>query len=478
MRRPFLYPAFYLGESLMRARRNALVGTPSGHNPLPRSAGGFAPPLMHAFSHRWSARSFVRWILVLISPALALAQVDPRAVVASPGLKNSAARTLPRRAVVEGLTESLQNLRITDLNGRDISPQVEAKSENGKITLDLAQPTAVVLKSKNIATMKVPATSRLVLPGGAVAPLSASSSSGNEKAVWFRLTFAASPIPAPWQPEENGYLTQLTFGLKRPDGAPATLKLDQPVIVKLGYQGLVAPEIAMISIDAPGIENEKTIPLRFTPQSPNPTLLVRSTLSDVNLELSAVPRLSILADRDSFLGLGLDVINVTIANVHPDGSDAMVDHDTPVAVTVEGGPRLESDSIVLRKGDSSTRLALRSSGLKKVTVRANANGILGVTTLRQDFPTTPLLLALVGGAIGGFARQFLKGAHRAAKRRRVLEGIVVASIAFVAGVLGVGYFDLPSGIVATEAGAFLTGAVAGFAGVSVLELMAKRKSQE
>jgi hypothetical protein len=413
---------------------------------------------------------------MLVTAGFASAQTPPN-ITASGSLNNAAVRKVPRRAVVEGLTEPLQNLRITDLGGRDILTEVQPKSEGGKITLDLAEPRAVVLKSKDILTLKLPEKGRMVLPGGAIAPLTHAAAQGLEKAIWFRLTLAASPVPAPWDSPSNAYVTQLTFGLKRPDGAPATLKLDQPVIVKLGYQGLVASETPMISIDAPGIENEKTIALRFTPQSPRPTLLVRSTLSDVNLELTALPRLWIQPDRDSFLGLGLDVINVTISNVHPDGTDAPVDHDTAVAVTVEGGPRVQPDSIVLHKGDATTRLTLRSAGLKKVTLRANANGVVGTTTLNQNFPTAPLLMALLGGALGGFARQFLKGAHRASRRRRTLEGVVVGCIAFVAGVLGVGYWDLPSGVVATEAGAFLTGAIAGFAGVSVIELIAKRKAQ-
>ena len=349
--------------------------------PLRSADRGFLPsPSMHAFSPRSSARSLVCSLLFVLTAGLVIAQTPP-ATIASPGLKNAAARNVPRRAVVEGLTEQLQNLRITDLGGRDILTEVEPKSEGGKITLNLAEPRAVVLKSKNIVTLKIPESGRMVLPGGAVAPLTGASTADLGKAVWFRLTLAASPVPAPWEPQSNGYVTRLTFGLKRPDGAPATLKLDQPVIVKLGYQGLVASETPMISIDAPGIENEKTISLLFTPQSPRPILLVRSTLSDVNLELSALPRLWIQPDRDSFLGLGLDVINVTIANVHPDGTDAPVDRDTPVAVTVEGGPRVQPDSIVLHKGDASTRLTLRSSGLKKVIVHANANGVVGTVTL-------------------------------------------------------------------------------------------------
>jgi hypothetical protein len=68
----------------------------------------------------------------------------------------------------------------------------------------------------------------------------------------------------------------------------------------------------------------------------------------------------------------------------------------------------------------------------------------------------------------------LKGSRQSSNGRRVIEGVVVSAIAFVAGVLGVGYFGLPSAVVATEAGAFLTGAFSGFVGVSVLDALSKK----
>jgi hypothetical protein len=407
-------------------------------------------------------------------------QPELRATTALPAL--AATRSLPRRAVVEGISEPVQNLRITDLQGRDISAQVAARTESGKLTMDLAQPSAVVLKSKSIETIKAPKSGKIVLPGGAVVPITPTAgvigspdpTNIANKAIWFRLTLGASPTPAPWDDKADSYVTHLTFGLKRPDGAPPTVSLDQPVIIKLSYKGLLAPETAMISIDGPGLENEKTIPLRFTPQTENPLVLVRSSITDFDLLLEALPRLALFPERDTLLGLGLDVAMVTITAVHPDGRSAPVERSTPVNVTIEGGARLEPSPVTLAAGEATTRFAVRTSGLGVITIRANAEGMIGAVDLHQAFPTGPLVAALIGGALGGFARRFMKGARRTADKRRVIEGSVVASIAFVAGVLGVGYFNLPSAVVATEAGAFLTGALSGFAGVTVLEVMGKR----
>lgn len=427
----------------------------------------------------------LRRVTILLIAALcfitasAETQVDRRALDKRTILKTDAA-LVSRRTAVEGLKEPVENLRITDLSGQDISAQVAARSEGGRLTLDLPHSTAVVLRPKNIPTIRAATSERMVLPGGAVVsptrtpPTTPENPAALEKAKWFRVTLATSPMPAPWDLRADGYLTQLTFGLKRPDDAPPDLKLDQPVIVKLAYKGLIAPELAMISLDAPGLENEKTVALRFVPQTPNPTLLVRSSISEVDVQLTALPRLAVLPDRTSALGLGLDLVDVIVSNLLPDGHPASVEQDTPVAITIDGGPRLVSENVILKAGTSSTHFALRTSGLNDAVIHASANGVLGAGTFHQRFPAAPVILSLLGGALGGYARRFLKGSRQSSNGRRVIEGVVVAAIAFVAGVLGVGYFGLPSAVVATEAGAFLTGAFSGFVGVSVLDALSKK----
>jgi hypothetical protein len=76
--------------------------------------------------------------------------------------------------------------------------------------------------------------------------------------------------------------------------------------------------------------------------------------------------------------------------------------------------------------------------------------------------------------LGGFSRRFRRQATANSSIARITEGLVVAIIAYVAGVLGVGYLGLPVAVVSTEAGAFLTGALTGFVGVTVIEALSKR----
>lgn len=451
---------------------------------------------MHATFPRRFVPIALRGGLLITALSSAFAQVPRQPVPTSPILL---ARPAERRAIVEGLSTPMPDLKIVDLNGRDVSNQVRPRTEGDKLSLDFSQRSAVVLKSRVISTLPVPSAGRMTLPGGVILPRAqtadpAVGSRGRvrvlsgvtrsraqtadprqpDKPVWLQLTFAASPMPAPWDNNESAYTTMLTFGLQHPDGAPPTLPLEQPVIVKLAYQGLTATEVPTLAIAGAGLEHEKTIALRFHPQTVKPTLLVRSSISDVNLELTALPRLLLQPARKKILGLGLEVVSVAIASVQPNGRSQPVERDTPVLIQISGQARATSEALTLREGESNTQFAVRSAGLGAVAIQATADGVSGLATLHQKFPTGPLLAALVGGALGGFARRFVKGARRTATTLRVVEGLVLAAVVFVAGVLGVGYLNLPPAVVATEAGAFLTAALGGFLGVTVFEKFTKK----
>ena len=216
---------------------------------LSRAPGAPIPVNAMFASFRRRCLRLVAWCGIGVWLAcLASGQTRPKPAETT-ALRTTDGRTSPRRAIVNGLTLPVHELRITDLAGQDISAQVDAKSVDGKLSVDIAQPSAVVLKPKDISTMAVPTHGKLTLPGGAVVPLTGPDTAGVlNKAQWFRLTFAASPMPASWDEKAGSYLTQLTFGLQRPADAPASLTLGQPVVVKLGYQGLTAPETTMISL--------------------------------------------------------------------------------------------------------------------------------------------------------------------------------------------------------------------------------------
>jgi hypothetical protein len=400
------------------------------------------------------ARTLVFSLLLLSTPALA----QPRAP----------------RMTVEGLKEP--GAHLTDLGGHDVSAELQPRREGDTVSVSLAHPGPFIVKSREVGHVAADGSHKLTLPGGVVMPLvAAADGSGHPPSMtWFRPTLLPSPMPAVWDESSGEYVTRLTFGLERKSDAPVTLALEQPVMFKLGYEGLTARDLEPVVIDGSGLDHEKTIELRFLPRTPHPTLLVRSSITDTNVELQALPRLELRPVQAKILGFGLGLTDILVEQVQPDGERLPATREVMVGLEINGRATPEPREVTFKAGAADALFKLRSAGLGPVTVRASANGIGGRTSIDQQFPYGPLVSALLGGTLGGLCRRFVRGARRKSSPRLVVEGLLVGSIAFVAGVLGVGYLGLPAAVVATEAGAFLTGALTGFGGVTGLEMMTKK----
>jgi hypothetical protein len=146
-----------------------------------------------------------------------------------------------------------------------------------------------------------------------------------------------------------------------------------------------------------------------------------------------------------------------IEHVQPYGERLPAAADLVVGIEVSGRVIPDPRQPAFNAGTADTMVRLRSAGLGAVTVRGTADGVSARTSIDQQFPASPLISALLGGTLGSLARRFVKRARRRRPLRQVVEGLLVATIAFVAGVLGVGYLGLPAAVASTEAGAFLTG---------------------
>jgi hypothetical protein len=382
-------------------------------------------------------------------------------------------QALPDERVRLDWDREVEQLRITDLEGRDITDQVRPRRDQEQISLAIPPQQPFVVKSEQIDTLRVTTEERLTLPGGLVIP-AATRPEDEEEAVsdWLRLTLTTSPVPASWDDQAQAYHTELSFGLHAADDRLDLITLERPVVVRVGFAGLEALEaLPPLRVEAPGLEHEQTVSLRFVPRTSQPMLRVRSTISDVDLELEALPRLELRPAASSMTGLGLARQNVTLVQLEPHGVPRPAEQPTDISLTADGGGRLESSRLRLDQQEFTATFGLHSSGLAPVTITAFAGGLSATTTIEQHFPWGPVLAALGGGALGGIGRRFVKGARRSLTGRRLVEGVIVASVAYVAGVLGVGYLALPMAVVATEAGAFLTGVLSGFIGVNVLETL-------
>ena len=379
-----------------------------------------------------------------------------------------------QRFTLKGWKGDLKDARITDLAGNEITALLAPKTESGAITM--AQPMQpFVMKTRTPQKVALSEQSETMLPGGLVLALSAAPDHGDTKAIWFRLFCSISPRPAPWNERSGSYVTQMKFTVRPTEGTSTSIALPHPITVSLEFDGMTAQDVPPFTIDQAGLEHQKIVELRFKPSTMQPKLMVRSTISDSDLTIEALPRLELRPARTVMLGFGLEDVLVAVAQVRADGEPVETAAPTNVDIEVQGAARREGKGdVVIPTGGSRAEFNVRSSGLGKVTIQTTVGALTATTELNQRFPTGPLVAAILGGALGGLARRWVKSAHKRSAARNVGEGVVVGLVAFVAAVLGVGYLNLPAAIAATEAGAFLTSVLCGFAGVTVLSALTNR----
>ncbi|TVR54541.1 MAG: hypothetical protein EA425_01705 [Puniceicoccaceae bacterium] len=367
--------------------------------------------------------------------------------------------------------DATQRLRVTDTAGQEITEQTRARFDDAAVVLAAPRAEPFIVRLDHVEQVALPRDGqRIPLPGGMVLPGAA-----GEREMWLQLTFGASPIPVVWDPDQRRYRTKLWFGLRASDHAPGDLASPEPVPVRINFVGLTAEEVAPLRLERPGLDHEQGLEFHFLPTTEKPTLQIRSSLTDVDLDLDVPPRVELRPVHRQIPGLGLGKTDVVVAHLLPHGPAIAVDQPLSVTLSIDGRATPESTRVEIPAGQSETRFLLRSSGLGPVTVRVSAAGFSDSVRLHQYLPLAPPVAALLGGMLGGFARSFLPKARRRAAGRRVLEGLVVAMIVFVAAVLGVAAFGLPPAIAGTEAGAFLTGALAGFCGVILLEKLTRSR---
>ncbi|WP_028672088.1 hypothetical protein [Saccharospirillum impatiens] len=364
-----------------------------------------------------------------------------------------------------------QPVKITDLNGRVLSSiplpadrvitEALPTREVGELSSQfIVRPTGTV--SVTLANEPVD------LPGGVAVEHADNPDAGG----WFQPTLAASPTPAVWDEALNRYRMHLSLGL-RGDNLPANATLEQPITVQFGFRGLIADPFEAVTLEHSGLENEIQLEFLFLPTAGQPVLELRSTITDIDYPIEAMNRLELRPVQDSMMGLGLDEVLVRVLHLRPDGTADNTVGTQTATVEVTSGSAVPDPSVVSLQGGNAEFL-LRSRGLEDANIRVTAGALSDSLTIRQRFPTGPILAALVGGALGGFSRRFSRQAADGSTAARMAEGLAVAVIAYVAGVLGVGFLGLPVAVVSTEAGAFLTGALTGFIGVTVIETLSKR----
>lgn len=428
-----------------------------------------------------ASRTVLHWLVVLIAAALLTATASAQETAERSGTTlriEDAARVIQLQQILERRELEESDVRITDFEGRVIrrdvltlEPAPEATTQHEPLQ---RLENQFIVRPAETLTMRL-TTEQMDLPGG-VAVTRPDDSVSEEPEGWFHPTLAASPTPAVWDERLRRYRMRLSLGL-RSENLPSNASLQQPVTVQFGYRGLIADPFDAVTIEHAGVENEVHLEFLFLPTAEQPVLELRSAITDIDFQIEAMPRIELRPVRDSMMGLGLDEVQVRVLRLLPHGAPANDQGNLTATVEITTGSAVpEPSELVFREGETQTTFRLRSQGLDDATIRVTAGAHSDSRVIQQQFPTGPLLATLIGGVIGGFSRRFARNANGGSTVARIVEGLAVAVIAYVAGVLGVGYLGMPAVIVGTEAGAFLTGALTGFVGVTVIEALSKRLS--
>lgn len=412
---------------------------------------------------KWLTFWAVAWLALAGGDAFARDQVEREAPFAA-----RSATTIPIPPWIEGRQLAPADIRITNIDGSDLAAEPEKRVQEGELLVAVPEYRQFIVRPADVVTLPMTAQ-RIDLPGGVVQTPAADA----DTADWFRPTLMASPLPVTWNEARRLYSTRIFLGL-RSGGELAGSSLDHPVTMRFGFRGMTAEPVPDITLEDAGIEHEQVIDLHFLPTTAEPVLELRSDIGDVDLQMDVMQRVELVPLRTSMPGFGLGTVGIDLVRMDPHGVLAPVSADTPVSIQVDGSGTAEPNRMIIPGGESTAHFTLRSSGVGPVTVRVHAGGLSDSRTVSQTLPLMPLLAAILGGALGGYSRRFAKGATQQTAGLRILEGILVALVGYTAAVLGVGYVGLPPVIAATEAGAFLIGALTGFVGVMALEILTRR----
>ncbi len=363
----------------------------------------------------------------------------------------------------------------SDLAGRPVP--VEAGSD-GRWSLRQDNEKWIVVKPAESSPIRMTPGLQW-LPGVCVPP---TSNPGTAAGDTFSSYLEFGTVPVAWDTALDAYRIMGHVGVAKNSDERLAGDLGKAALVKFSFEGVRDPAAPDYTITRTGIDGEQPVDLKFAGTlTTAPALIVRCSLADTQkYTMDVQPRLALEAVSNPILGLGLEKTTVFVRAVRADQATLPLGGVVPVAIACAGGRSEGAASLAITAPEARPSFQVRSMGVGDLHIVANAStaeqALAGSLTLRQVMPWAQVLAALVGGALGGYLRRFMKGARSRVAGRRVAEGVMVGLVAFVAGVLGVGFFSLPEIIVATVAGAFLTGTAGGFAGVTLLETLAKPKT--
>ena len=277
-------------------------------------------------------------------------------------------------------------------------------------------------------------------------------------------------VPLPWRQNLQAYATELEIGWDLADRR-GTISLDHPVMIQFHTTNAeVRPN--SVKIERTGTEGYTSVTVLCERHDLEASVTAHGNVLDESCVLPILARLSdlqITASPKKVAGYGLGTATLMVRRLAEDRTELADQSDLSVTlVTVRGNL---ASTLTIPANKSSAEIVLRSSGLGLITVTASASGLSPKEErLEYIFPLSLIVWACLGGCLGGVCRSF-KGAKRGPNwllkncLRGCALGLLAAAFVFAGLITGI----LPSSLIGTELGAFVSAAVFSYGGTALLE---------
>ncbi len=343
-----------------------------------------------------------------------------------------------------------------------------------KIHIIPFEPTAMVF------TNSASRTKRIVLPmkvGVAVE----TGGPNNETVLRFGEIFLeALETPLRWNTNSGSYMTTLAVGLDFP-GHPEITKLPVPVIFTLITRNAVVNRNT-VSVRNPGPPYEQVQLIVSNARAEATVTAHYPLVKDEALPLDCALELDKIAvdvTERQIAAFGLGTTRLTVRRIAKDQSEITDATKLELVLSLDSGKgHLESGVLIIPPNASKAETELRSVGLGTAEILASAGGVTGKSGIvTYFFPIGLMAATLLGGLLGGVGRYFRQRKSKATKAsivKWIIQGIVCGVLIVAAALAGIIIFALPSLVLATELGVFVTAALAGYAGAPILDKVVKR----
>jgi hypothetical protein len=278
-----------------------------------------------------------------------------------------------------------------------------------------------------------------------------------------------------WDPKSQRHVAEFLFGLDSEDGQTAPLAQAMDIRFSVTCED-VTPNV---------VRTETIGPLGYDLVKVSCSRQVKNEREHQFIELFAgagivrytfqIPRrpgpLTLVASSERMIGFGFDTVLLIASQLEEDGSPLVRSEDRTLRLVATSGT-FDVQTITIPKKLAEASTTIRPTGVGVLELRL-VDGERESPSVRIElaWPFQAILAALSGGALGGFVTSISTSGSRRRRSviRRVGEGAALGALISITVLAVPSLLSGPIQLLGTELACFVIAAVAGVAGVPLIE---------